>query len=136
MGKTFSIWKWHKKWIHGKVVESNYLSTTNRTFEVKTSVIQSDASLTTIIVYSWKFSIHNICIGKGIDQQDKSPDELDAWLALNLGFCFKASIFRILLIWDPHFKTSLSRDDWELTVCFMSEITVNQNWRLVKPNHF
>lgn len=107
LGKTFSIWNRHKKLIHGKVVESKYSTTTNWTFEVKTSVIQSDATLTTI-VYSWKFSIHNICIGKGTDLQDKSPDELDAWLAINLGFCLKASIFRILLILKSTFQNILS----------------------------
>lgn len=56
-------------------------------------------------LYNSKFSIHNLCVSKGVDLQDKPPHELDAsWLAIHLDLYISNSIHLNLHISKPSYS--------------------------------
>lgn len=73
--------------------------------KINTSAILSENSN----IYNFKSSIHNLCILKGVDPQDKSPHEVDDWwLALHWSSGLKTSIFQITFMGTSIFQNLLT----------------------------
>lgn len=80
-------------------------------FKANTSAIRKTLLWPLQFKVFWE-EIYNLCILKALNLQDKSPNELDAkvalGLALNLDHCLKTSIFWVSLNWTFIFRKLLN----------------------------